>query len=74
MEPNLPGFGKDKLKSFYRQAFAEADILISEGFLNVRPHLPIAVKKSFSSKSLSPLGHKILCTPLSLAIITSLVS
>lgn len=68
-----PGPAKDKSKSFYRQAFAEANILISEGFLNVHPNLPIAVQDLLAPRACLPadLKHLVSCN---LAILTSLVS
>ena len=74
MEPNLPGFGKEKSKSFYRQAFAEANILIAEGFLNLHPNLPVAVKNLLTPRPCLPADMKNLVLSLEPAILTNLVS
>jgi hypothetical protein len=69
-----PGPAKGQSKSFYRQAFAEANILISEGFLNVHPNLPIAVQELLAPRACLPADLKLLVSSCNLAILTSLVS
>ena len=68
-----PSPTKDKSKSFYRQAFAEANILIAEGFLNLHPLLPIAVKNLLAPRPCLPADMKNLVSTLKLVILTSLV-
>ena len=65
---------KDKDKLLYRQAFAEDNILIAEGFLNLHPLLPIPVKNLLAPRPCLPADMKNLVSPLNLVILTSLVS
>ena len=69
-----PGPTKDKSKSFYRQAFAEVNIMVSEGFLNLHLNLPVAVKNLLAPRPCLPTDMKNLVSPLKRAILTSVVS
>jgi hypothetical protein len=53
-----PDSTKDKSNSLYREAFADADVYIMEGFLDIHPNLHPTLKKLLLPRPCIPSGIK----------------